>query len=365
MEKKIGVATMYSDNYGACLQAYALQKKLNNLGYQVEQINYQKKSNIQNRSKIKVILSLGIKGIIQLLFSKKYRTMRKNEFNRFRSTFLNITKNKYFSDDLSLLNADYDYFISGSDMVFSDEFFDDWHFYYLGFADIGKAIAYAPSFGKCDFSEDKIDICKNYLKRYNRISCREKSGCEFVENDLGLKCVNVCDPTFLLKKEEWDDLASEDCPSNYALSYVFGGEFGERKKVFRELEKNISIEFIPQSNSQFKKAKNNLSLKKYVSLFKNADFVVTDTFHGLMFSLIFEKPFVVLKRGNNEHWGKHSDRITSLLEYLKLSDRYIGPLDFNYDNFKKLDYDPVRPLVDKFRNDSIAYLIDTLGAIDE
>lgn len=365
--KKIAIITMLGNNYGACLQAYALQRFLEINGFFVEQIDFYPENSTSNKKKISKVLSIGITGFLDTILTRKYNKIRSIKFNYFRKEYLRINEYKYHKEDITLSNDKYSIFICGSDMIWSEEFLKDWYFYYLGFVCDNKRIAYAPSFGSGLISKNNMDLCENYLKKFDYLSCREQSGCEFISKNFDLKAINACDPTLLLPSSEWDHLIESNSYSNinkeFVLAYLFGRENKKRKQLYKRIKRKYDLSFIPFAREQFKDNQNNLSVSSFLYLFKNANFIITNTFHGLVFSLIFKKPFVVLKR-EEDRWGKYSDRITSLLKKLDLEYRYLFPEEVDINLLMDIDYLKINKILDKFRQESICYLLSAVGDED-
>lgn len=367
---KIGQITMYGDNYGACLQAYALQKVIEGKGHNIQLISYHQccKNEKTTLSVINKIQSLGLLGLIKYIRERKYIKLRKNAYKDFRKTYLNFSNNEYYrDDDLKKLNTQFDMFICGSDMIWSEEFVDDWDFYFMKFAEKSKSFSYAPSFGKSSLTDKNITKVYDYLAFFSKISCRENKGVNLI-NDIGpFKAVQVVDPTLLLTREEWCECIPNKervIKESFVFSYLFGMETKGRKSFFARVEKEIGkIYSLPKFNkkSQQKFPVNGVGPMDYLRLFRDADFIITDTFHGLMFSLIFRKPFVVLKRNDGSNWSKYSDRMTSTLEMFNLTERYVDDSLTDIKWLKNLDYSKYEMYINERRISSLKYLDEILG----
>lgn len=366
---KIGQITMYGDNYGACLQAFALQKVIQNMGHDIEIIRYlQTNRNIVgSASKLKKIQSLGVSGLLKYVIEHKYIELRKNAYKNFRERFLSFNNKEWFrDDDLADINDKYDCFICGSDMIWSEEFSKDWDFFFLKFADKRKSYSYAPSFGKNSLEDENRTRVKNYLEQFARVSCRENGGVELI-GSLGIQnAIQVLDPTMLLSKDEWCELIPEKervIREPYVFAYLFGNETDGRKSFINTVENKIGKvytlpKFTKKSQNSF--PINGIGPMDYLRLFRDAEFIVTDTFHGLMFSIIFRKPFVVLQRHDGSQWSKYSDRMTSTLEMFGLADRYIDDNFKQIEIFKELDYSKYEEIIDKRKEDSLTYISEIL-----
>ena len=366
---KIGQVTMFGDNYGACLQAFALQKVLKNKGAEVELIDYHQSSRncTATKSTLNKVLALGVKNTIKYLSQRKYIQIRKLAFSKFRKEYLSFgAKTIYRNDDFTSLNSTYDKFICGSDMIWSEEFSDDWDYYFLSFADKQKSYAYAPSFGKNQLTAENKEKVKLFLKHMNKISCREDGGVELL-NSLGFNnAKQVLDPTLLLTREEWEKQIPEKnriFKEDYFFTYLFGTEDVGRRDFFKALSlKRIPIYRIPRTNKKEQKSFpiSGIGPIEYLRLFRDASFIVTDTFHGLLFSIIFRKPFLVLSRNDGSKWAKYSDRMTSTLKMLGMTDRYVDSDFRNFNQALVMDYSEYESILNKKREESLQYIDEIL-----
>lgn len=362
---KIATITMYGDNYGACLQAFALQQIIKQNGYDNEIINYHQHNRTQSGgvSKLKKVKQFGIKKTILYFLERKYAEVTKRAFQDFRDNHLVFSNREYYRDDnLTELNSVYDKFICGSDMIWSEEFKDDWNFYYLGFAERNKTYAYAPSFGKNELEDINKEKVSNYLNDFNKISCRENGGVALIRQLTDKKAVQVLDPTMLLTMNEWNSFIDNNqriIEEPYVFAYVFGETDSKRKKLFDAVQSEIAqVRFLPKNN---KRDFNNFPIKgvgpfDYLRLFRDAEFVITDTFHGLMFSIIFRKPFIVLERSDGTNWSKYSDRMTSTLEMFNLLDRYVNADFRDIRAVKTMDYSACEAIIQSKREQSLDYI---------
>lgn len=365
--KKIGIVTIWSNNYGSVLQAYALQTIIERLGYQAEIIqHYREPLQKESQGRFKQILHSSPSFLLEYAMNYKRNRMLHQGYTDFKSSKLNISKETYYQDsDFSELASQYDAIVVGSDMLWSNDFKDNWPFYYASFAPSEKIVTYAPSFGKNDLSKDEIEMCKPMIGRIAHLSYREEAGVSFIKEQFGLTAEHVIDPTLLLSGEEWSHLLG-DMPrlvkDDYILTYVFRGSCQNgRKQLFNQLNsrKDKKLLFI---NGQEGKFKNNIykgyfSPVEYVNLFRDADFTVTDTFHGLMFSLIFNKPFIVLDKSS---FGVSSDRQQSTLKTYGLEDRFVRPDIVVNDEMMLLDYTDIEHKISVNREKSINYLEKSL-----
>ena len=368
--KRIGLVTFYSDNYGSCLQAFALFNTIKQLGYEPTLIKYSRSSdNGGDKSLLGKLKHHSLSSIIKGLHDYRMIRGKKEAFVKFRNSQFPFTDKEYNKDsDETYLNSQYDRFVCGSDMMWCEVFKNDWYHHFLGFATKDKRISYAPSFGINEISDTNYELCKKYLKGFNPscLSCRDISGVQMIRDKFGLESHHVVDPTMLLTKQQWNNIINDNrmIKKPYVLLYLFGGIEGERKSLLNQIKKwgigdlkSISI------SGKYRINNPQIGPFEYVQLFRDAQFVVTDTFHGLMFSLIFEKPFVVLTRNDGKHWAKYSDRMTAQLDMLDISERYHDPAIPIPDSFKTLDYSLISEKIDVLREQSLHYLNSALSAI--
>ena len=295
--KKIGIVTFHmADNYGAVLQAYALQHYIeSHISKNVEIVDYETEEHLKaynifnfNSKKWYVNMLFNLFSAIHYLPLKK----RKKSFALFRDQYLHRTKEKYRTEHQLSMISGKDVYITGSDQVFNPRL-SDWKAYYLNFnKGRAKKLAYAPSFGTSNFNDEITHRILPYLKDFNAISCREKSGSEYLERILHHEVPTVVDPTFLLSKEEWNKIAI--CPNRKRkFLFVYSLNGGTKlKKLAENVAEEEGLEIVTLGGVKpFSGRNNTLSLgpREFVGHIIEANFVVTDSFHGTAFSLICKK----------------------------------------------------------------------------
>lgn len=316
---KIGILTFHwGTNYGAVLQAYALQQYLIKIGHDVQIINYRpERFSIEFSSIFKTVNLNQLKNNI-----KTYRKEKK--IKKFRAKYLNETKKYKSEKELQQNPPDLDVYIAGSDQIWNSYFTlkgenKPTFAYYLNFGkkDVIR-VGYAVSFGSNEYPQETIDLVKNYIAKFNAIGVRERSGIEILKR-IGYQGVNtiVLDPTLLLNANEYQfDINNENTSSkcNKAFFYILRDE---KKNVDRLINYMKSHDYkISYCNSN-----NDLYVEEWINNFKNSDFIVTNSFHGVAFSLIYHKPFISI-----ESEGKGAgmnDRFYTLLSLLNLDYRII------------------------------------------
>lgn len=341
--KKVGILTFHrSENYGSVLQAYALSKKINDIlgENSCEIIDY---SNKNQRELYAIFLkSNSVKNIIKnvraaLNYSQLKR--RKDSFTHFIENILPISKEKYNSEeDLRNNTATYSAIICGSDQIWNPLSLDfSISFFGVDF-DCPKS-AYAPSIRNADindFKEYKGQITAA-LEQFNYISLREKQNISVFQQLTSKSIECVCDPTLLLSKNEFDKICvNTKLPEDYIFYYSidYNSQSVEMvKSISKKLNKPVLIIFSTNKTYNvyfkgFKLVKNNAP-GDFINLVKNASLVLSTSFHGVAFSVIYRKNFFALKTNN------YTDaRIYDLLNEINLTDRYI-----DYNDYMKTDFD--------------------------
>lgn len=378
-KNKIGIMTYYAvKNYGAALQAFALQQSIKSLGGNPEFLRYFDKHNESNalakRSLFAVFRNNPLKLARIILNYKQYFRTRERiklvnaDFSNFRNEYLNISREPYYdSDDLKEANKLYTGFVTGSDMVWTP-IGQNLDAYFLQFADKSKRFSYAPSMTGCNsFSDQNKCAINSYLRSFRMLSCREQEGVDYVKQLTGLDASLTVDPTLLLTKDEWiKELSLETKIKNrpYILCYLFKGlPESIEKEVFRiAKERDMEVRYIPLSPKEFECELNNdycgpYGPREFVELFINARFIVTNSFHGFLFSLIAEKPFVVIHREKNNLWKANESRISNLMMLLGITDRYIEPFDSIANGMlDDMDYSNITTILKRERIKSLSYL---------
>ena len=354
--KKVCLITLHRvKNYGSVLQAYATQIVLEKMGYDVFVIDYYpsrysfigmlKRIKKQNKFLKK---SLILRIIARIIIIPSY-ILRFKTFNNFIYSYLRLSKNTYKTyEDLSKKVPVADIYITGSDQVWNSE----WNggidkSLFLDFVPNNKRkIAYAASFGKKELDKSEIEITRELLKKYDKISLRELSGVDIV-NKLEIKnAQNVLDPTLLLSGDEWRKISSHRFNNK---KYILVYNLNRNKKIDTyalNLSKKTGLKIIflsYQIHEFYKKGKMlcNPKVQDFISLIDNAEYIITDSFHATAFSINLEKQFIIV------YPNKYSTRLKSILELLNLNNRVAkddkdmslltNKIDYKYVNKKMMD----------------------------
>ena len=336
---KVGIVTLLGDNYGGALQAYALKKILEKKGQDVQIINYTQENT--NKS---------IKDLIKKIV---YRN-RIKKFKKFRSEYFNLTKKFENISELKDGQLDFDAYIAGSDQIWNQQIpLDERKIYYLDFVKNAKKISYAASVGRDTIEEAEKEEISMLLDNMDFISIREKTGVDLYKKLTNKEIVNVLDPTLLLNQSEWKKITKEyNSKEKYICVYLLG----PNKSTIQNINKMTEDFCLPIREISYKKNfksstknENDLGPREFLGIFENAEMIITNSFHGTVFSILNKKPFWVYTRGNM------NSRIYDLLKILGLEDRIIKEEKFEY-NTNKIDYEEVYRKLEEERKKSNAFL---------
>ncbi len=362
-------------NYGASLQAYALSAFLRTKGHDVEIIDYLP-SEKRRRYQYFRVASTGIfrkiVGIIPFiepilgLWQNRWELLsrsRKKKFDDFKQKYLTCTKKQYSTYiDLCTNRPDADMFVAGSDQIWNVSYGNglDPSFYCAFEPDSKKRISYAASFGSNSIPQDSVPFVKEMLSGMGAISVRESSGVKIVES-LGLKAENVLDPVFLLNREDWFSLCKEQERNGYILVYDFLHNDPNIESLAKMLSKKyakkiVSInDFSPLGYADFNV--NDAGPIEFLDYLKNADIVISSSFHATAFSVLFSRPFYVFPLVGHGN----SSRMVDFLTMLGLERRFLLSVDESFEELQDIDYDMVHRKIEEERQRSIDWLLFQLG----
>lgn len=344
---RIGIVTFYrgNHNYGGILQAFALQKYLEQSGYEALQIglDYTDSNSLSKIQKLFKLLKMGDKAIPVLQEKIKNRRIQKAtcEIRRSIATgfeqFENViphTLKSYHAEEMKLLNDEFDAFICGSDQVWaplSNEWYTFPHTgsYFLGFTN-KKKISYAASFGISNIPDDYLKAVAPYLEKFDSISVREASVVPILKDRLHRDIDVVVDPTLLYTGAEWVEMFQiEQSPKNVIFSYILGNS-SENRDIVKSCARDMSLkldtvpfigDFTPEDFSFGDEQLIGITPEAFLSNIYNAAYIVTDSFHCAVFAILFKKQFAVLKRSNDNTKGEMNGRLYDLLRSIGLENR--------------------------------------------
>lgn len=337
---KIGILTFHqADSYGAVLQAYALQQTLKKLGADSEFVQINMPAGKQAEQPASPAAAL---------FARRIQAEGKKRealFAEFRREHMHISRDYAPTDNI---DADYDCFVAGSDQI--------WNFripgadarYFLPFAAAHKRYSYAASFGADALPEKAKDWAAKQLSMFRAISVREASGCAIVEELTGKKAQVCLDPTLLPDRKDWEALVTRT-EENYVLCFMLKYDEALLAKAKQEAERTgaqlkvVTAAFMPQAGMA---AWNTTGVTGWLSAIANAQCVFTNSFHGMVFSMIFGRRFHI-QRLTGELSGRNG-RLEELLASLGLS--------CALEQVAEPDYARVWQALDKRKEASLTYL---------
>lgn len=375
---KIGIVTLpFNWNYGGILQTYALQQALKDLGHEPVTIN---RDTVLTSFKLKVLLI--IRRSILRIFGKKvivrpWPTKTEEKIIR-QHTDKFIIENiatthllKSEGEFANLTKYNFEAFIVGSDQVWRPKYSPVLENHFLGFLDkksTVKRIAYAASFGvdKWEFSEQQTLSCSELAGIFNAISVREDSGINLCEKYLNVKAKQVLDPTMLINKEKYIELVEKENLAPFSgklFNYVLDIT-PEKSKFIKNVADRLGLVAFSSTAGSFrdlgrKRLKECIfpPVTQWIRGFMDAEFVITDSFHGTVFSIIFNKRFIAI--GNAT---RGMTRFTSLLKTFGLEERLI--LEINEHALQiadsPIDFKKVNEILETERDKSITFLKNAL-----
>ncbi len=375
--KKIGIITYHKHyNYGTMLQAYALQKKIDDLGYESEIINFK---NDMSLSKGK-LLALRIKRLgIYVKNRKKYMIMSRNKkniekknklFDEFYNTEMKVGTHFYKNtEELMKEPPLYDGYVVGSDQTWNPYASNGPEAFFLPFvSDSKKKGSYAPSVSVSSLTEMQKEKYKRLLEGFEYLSCREEAGAKIIEEIMERPVRLVLDPTFLLDRNDWKKISMEKkSEEKYILTY-FLGEKKEHRNYVKELSAKLQYKIVSIPTTYIEMddkltEKEWIGPREFISLIENAEIVCTDSFHGMALSINFNKQFYVFCKTDDSIEESENSRLYNILSLFEISDRMIGLNDEVFEDIEEIDYNEVNHKLNIVREDSINYLKNMLENI--
>jgi len=378
--KKIALVAPYNQyNYGTVLQAYALQRKVEEQGVAAEYLQY---NGIMPPPRLLRPLIWACH--LYKSFLPKKHVIASNNLDDF--SFFRLPEFKPFADGYKRFISKrikesnvcynpvslkkccaYDAFMTGSDQTWGRMRFNKHLPYFLdGANDDYPKLSYAPSIGTTHIPKDYLEVLKEKLSRYQALSCRELTNCKLLSNVLNREVSYVIDPSLLLTADEWNSVAEsvEEIglrKKQYILCYILGekqciSDFAEdlgRKKTLPVYYIVTRPMYLTKENHIF------ATPESFISMIRDADTVITDSFHGTIFSINYNTQFYSFtKRESSE--SDDNDRILEVLESFQLKERYQeGKYEFVHD----IDWRGINSILSEQRIKSIAYLQKTLNLI--
>ncbi len=359
--KKIGILTFHcADNYGAVLQAYALQKKLAEIGCDCEIIDYKCPFIIEGYRLFSRKALKSIKSLLRYTLNFFFLLRRKQAFIKFRKSYLKLSGEVFDKTTIKQAANKYDLIIAGSDQIWNEQkshsidvFMLDW------VTDRKKKIAYAASFGYDQIPKELFHQSQNYkewLSSFAYISVREEQAANIVAGFSNKRPPVVLDPVMLFSENEWRRMfeVRRRTGDEYILLYTFQPGHTLRFAEYMSKKTGLPIIYI---NSNFRriidaKYKRACSPTEFVKLFLNARYIITNSFHGTALSIVFNKDFFVdmLPQPNNVN-----SRLEHILNIFNLGDRILKE-DHNENTLEPIGFDVVNRKLEKLRCEAMQYL---------
>lgn len=356
---KAGIMTFpKSPSFGASLQMYALYKSITAFGVDTEVVNYvneymEKGSHISHKN------TTVLKKIYKWITEANNRQL----FAKFEKEIpMFPAKPIHSSAELKKVDDRYQYFVCGSDQVWNPDITGCDYSYLLDFCTDGqKKISYAPSFGVESLPTDIADKCATLLNDYSSLSVREEKGKELVMQLTGRDCPIVLDPTMLIERAQWqkEGKKKHGLPDHYVAYFIFNPK-DYVMKYARNLSKQYSAPLLFIGGNDFTKLRHkeysgSLGPREWLYIIEHADAVVTDSYHGAAFSIIFQKCLHVSLESSTK------SRLVTLLKTFGIDKCAIpqGALDDRA--YVEPDYNSVQRIMTKRRNESLDYLAAALN----
>lgn len=339
-------------NCGTFLQAYALKEFLKEEGFEVDLLD---DVNIVNWSpSYKLINGNVLHEYLRIIRHPRYLiNLIQRKYTA--EAFLSFKKEKLVPikfDDLKSIDNKYNCYICGSDQIWNPITFNGLteNYFFASFSN-KKKIAYAPSLGVSELPFYLVPRYKELLESFNFLSARELEGRRIMENLVG-KCVtDVLDPTLLFHANQWDDLLDlrEEKFGEYIYAYflTYNQKYIDNVKLYAKRHNLKLIMSFSYDNSANLQKCVGVGPSAFVKYIKNAKIVITDSFHATVFSVIYSKNFITLKRFNDLDKMNQNSRIINFLTMIGLLDRW-SEGDNLFNKFKEIDY---RVVLEKLQNE--------------
>ena len=376
--EKIGIITFHNSyNFGSIIESYSIQYYLRKSGYDCEIIDYasegQEKlySVFEKNSNLKNIL----KNLILLLHYNHIKNNNK-KYEEFKNKFMKLSQNYKKREELK--KAEYDCIVAGSDQIWNTTIEDFDFAYFIDFNDVCKKIAYAPSFGaknpKKYASDEEYNKIKKLLKKFDFVSIRENNGKLWLKEEFGIDAKVLVDPTLLLNVNDYRNLeANYNKYEKEKYIFFYCPSFNaEICKLVKKISKKYKIKVLTwSSKSYYKKFIRRFGFELadyedpslYLKLIKDAQLVITTSFHGTIFSTIYEKRFFTIKNG--EMYGD-DDRVRTLIDNVDLRERLINTIfDENFDYMRDIDYRNSKNKINLLKKNSELFFKEALGDVNE
>lgn len=356
--QKVAITTWFHyHNYGTALQVVAVSEAIKSLGYQTDVVNYIPHGTRYSDEKATDWSDL----------ERVSDDARSGRFDKFITKNLSFTRPCSSEGDFEGLNAEYDAFVAGSDQVWSPIVFDPR--YYLDYvADNRKKIGYAPSMGVSHIQNQDIkQRMADLMSQFAHLSAREEAGQNLIESITSRKPELVLDPTFLLEYSAWRKIIPESKKlkkAKYILCYFLGDNeksWEHAQKISEETGLPIKILPVFTKDQQYGEFQMAVGPEEFFNLIDGAEMVLTDSFHGIIFSMLCSKQFYAFERFRANDPLSQNSRVYNILNFTDQKARLIS-----YDEAirarysQRINYNAVNKILKEKRNESLSYLKSSL-----
>ena len=365
--KKVGIMTWIKyQNYGTALQAGALSNIIKMMGYEPFNINYCPRAiNDSSHYSLKGIYNKGIETIKRTLNGQYTSEIKSQLYKKYIAENLNVTEPCNTKVELADLNDHFDAFVCGSDQIWTPLAFDE--NYFLSYVrNPDKIIAYAPSIGLTKIENPIVrEKMKHLIGKFKHLSIREQQGAELIRRLCDKNAKVVLDPTLLLSSKEWNVFEQQATyktsllPDKYIICY-FLGDYTQYMQKVKEISNKLHMPYfiIPQFKLQSQDehcVPFDVGPAEFLKLWSHAAYTITDSFHGVAFSLNYNKPFSVFKRFKENARGNQNSRVINILRLVNLESRILEN-NGQPNSFLELDFSEANYRLNELRKQSLEYL---------
>lgn len=354
---RVGILTFHrAHNYGAVLQAYALQYELNKLGMQCSIVDYRCRK-IEDSYRSFLMERGTVKQVLSAAYHFPNRYIRKKKFENFCDQYLPISSIVYTRKNIQDAVEEYDCFVTGSDQVWNEELTGNDKTYFLDFVKDQKKISYAASLGTEHFSKSQIEEYPALLRNFDHISVREKNAQSLLSHLLNRKVQLVADPVFLLTKNEWMTFISKNTRGKYIFMYQLHEKNTKKLAEIISAKTGLKILTIP-NDLRWNISTEKIfapSVKEFLNLIYHAEYVITDSFHVTAFSMIFNKNYYGLLKMNS-NIRELNGRLKTLVESLGVTNRLFEQVD-NIEVGDDINFVNINKRIEDLRRAAIKYIL--------
>ena len=375
---KTGLLTFHAaHHYGAQLQAYALMRAICDTGADGEIIHYVRQDTERAKHLFRKMHTIvDVVANLHTLIHLTPLRRRAERFERFVKEQMRLSPQSYGTyAQLAGNPPAYDAYVCGSDQIWNPLIFREQDFdpaFFAAFAKSGKKIAYAPSFGLPDMPMAHHAALRTLVSDFAALSVRERNGEVILSEVCGRKAVTVLDPTLLLPAKSWKEAAAPVHETQPYLLCYFISDPAPFAPVVQAISKKMGLRIVSLCGARrtvrgTKRIILDAGPREFLGWFAQAAFVLTDSFHGTIFSVNFEKPFYTFAYTGSGK-AKVSSRLDSILEILGLRERMLTQPEnglADEPSYPEIDYDKVGSVLERERNQSLSWLSNALqGASD-